>query len=255
MCPLKTVIIEDEPLARKRLHRLLADHTELIEVIAEADDGIKGLKLIEDLNPDLIFLDVEMPGKTGIEILADLSYKPKIVFTTAYEHYAIKAFEENSVDYLLKPIEQNRFDETMRRLKTMINTPAGSLNSLISQIEKINRSMAINVMSVKIGDRHILIKWDDIAYLEARDKSVFVNTIDGRSLPCDHTLTMIDDMMPDNFCRIHRAFIVNSSLVSEVRNGFNSTYFLLLNDVKTSKIQSSRTYINIIREKFGIGLV
>ncbi|WP_310587864.1 LytR/AlgR family response regulator transcription factor [Emticicia agri] len=113
----KTILIDDEPLAISRLKRLLSHYSAVISIIDEAHNGQEGLEKIEAQKPDLIFLDIEMPLMTGFEMLANLSYMPKVIFSTAYDQYAIRAFEENSVDYLLKPIEAERLEKTIEKLK------------------------------------------------------------------------------------------------------------------------------------------
>src|SRR6218665_3218595 len=114
----KTILIDDEPLAISRLKRLLGEY-EAIQVIAEAVNGREGLEKIEDLRPDLIFLDIEMPLMSGFEMLSRLTYMPVVVFATAFDQYAIKAFEENSIDYLLKPVEKDRLGKTIEKLQQL----------------------------------------------------------------------------------------------------------------------------------------
>ncbi len=249
---LNAIIVEDEPLARKRLNRLLQPYADFIQIIGEATNGIMGLEMINNLKPDLVFLDVEMPGMNGIELLENLKHTPKIVFTTAFEHYALKAFEENSIDYLLKPIEAKRLEKTISRLKDLSSSANIAVDDLIKKISGAALNTKPSRISVRLGDRHILLNWEDIGYLEAKDKMIFVNTLDGRSLPGDLPLSAIEEIMPLFFSRVHRAFIINTKAVIEVRNGFNSTYHLLLNDLKGTKIKSSRSYISVIKEQFGI---
>ena len=128
----KTVLIDDEPLAIKRLNRLLESHNDTIEIVGTAANGEEGLQLVNKLRPDLIFLDIEMPIMTGFDMLGLLNYQPKIIFTTAFDNYAIKAFEENSVDYLLKPIEQDRLDKALEKLNRL-----GSQNVDSDQLQKM----------------------------------------------------------------------------------------------------------------------
>lgn len=136
----KTIIIDDEQLARQRIKRLLAQYDE-VDVVAEAENGAEGLELIQLHQPDLIFLDIEMPILNGFEMLAKLSNPPKVVFTTAYDQYAIKAFEEGSIDYLLKPIETERLDKTIKKLKqTALSAPQLPIEELIRQVKVKRRS-------------------------------------------------------------------------------------------------------------------
>src|SRR5476651_2747389 len=152
----KTLIIDDEQLARQRLKRLLGNYEEL-EIIGEAVNGADGLEQIRSVRPDLIFLDSEMPVLNGFEMLSKLDVQPKVVFTTAYDQYAIKAFEEDSIDYLLKPIEAERLEKTIKKLEQTqpaIATPL-PLEALMKQLMV---KKEIKTLTVKIGDRILLIK-------------------------------------------------------------------------------------------------
>jgi two-component system, LytTR family, response regulator len=137
----KTLIIDDEQLARHRLSRLLKPYGE-IDIIGEAVNGQDGLEKIEKLLPDLVFLDIEMPVFNGFEMLAKLKHQPKVVFTTAYDQYAIKAFEEGSIDYLLKPIETERLEKTLTRVQQTQHQPLPQLplEALIKQLQAKKRN-------------------------------------------------------------------------------------------------------------------
>src|SRR6218665_1387232 len=166
----KTILIDDEPLAISRLKRLLSHYSSVISIIDEAHNGQEGLEKIEAQKPDLIFLDIEMPLMTGFEMLAALSYMPKVIFSTAYDQYAIRAFEENSVDYLLKPIEAERLEKTIGKLKKLEDKKEdNSLNANLLQLleqfkskEDTQRTPAqkqttAHSISVKSGERILFI--------------------------------------------------------------------------------------------------
>ncbi|MDQ8003981.1 MAG: LytTR family transcriptional regulator DNA-binding domain-containing protein [Pedobacter sp.] len=244
----KTIIIEDEQLARQRLKRLLANYDE-IEIIAEAENGLQGLELINKHQPDLIFLDIEMPILNGFEMLAKLSeYQPKVVFTTAYDQYAIKAFDEGSIDYLLKPIELERLDKTIHKLKqTNLAKPAIAIEDLLLQIKG---KTAIKTLTVKLGDRILLIKIDDIIHIQAEDKYVFLHTNDGKKHLTDYTLSVLETKLPDDFLRIHRSDIINTNHITEIRRGFNGALIFVMSN--GAKITSSRSNSESLRLKFGI---
>lgn len=248
---LKTIIIDDEPLARQRIQRLLQPY-EIIEIIAEAANGKEGLELINDLNPDLIFLDIEMPLLNGFEMLAQSTKQPKVVFTTAYDQYAIKAFEENSIDYLLKPIEKDRLEKTIAKLQTAGFKQSDNFQHLQLLLEQLKPQKEIRTLTVKIGDKILLVKLDDIFHIEAEDKYVFLRTIDGSSYLTDFTITSLDEKLTANFVRIHRSSIINTDHIKEIRKSFNGVFVFCMNNHGNSRVTSSRGYAEQLKERFEI---
>ena len=245
----KTIVIDDEQLARQRIKRLLKAYDE-IDVIAEAEDGEKGLELIHLHQPDLIFLDIEMPVLNGFEMLAKLTHQPKVVFTTAYDQYAIKAFEEGSVDYLLKPIEIERLDKTIKKLK-QTNLAAAPLQ-IEALIRQMHQKKVIKTLTVKLGDKILLVKLTDIVYVQAEDKYVFLHTIDGRKHLTDFTLSALEEKLPEEFVRVHRSEIINTEYVKEIRKGFNGALIFVLNNSDETRVTSSRSNSEALRERFDI---
>ena len=245
----KTIIIDDEQLARQRIKRLLTAYDE-VEVIAEAENGLEGLELIHLHQPDLIFLDIEMPVLNGFEMLAKLNYQPKVVFTTAYDQYAIKAFEEGSIDYLLKPIETERLNKTIKKLKqTNLSAPQLPINELIRQIQG---KKAIKTLTVKLGDKILLIKLEDIVHVQAEDKYVFLHTNDGKKHLTDYTLATLEEKLPEEFLRVHRSDMINTDYIKEIRKGFNGALIFVLNNPNESRVTSSRSNSEALRLRFGI---
>lgn len=245
----KTIIIDDEQLARQRIKRLLKTYTE-IEIIGEAENGEEGWLLIEQLKPDLIFLDIEMPIMNGFEMLTKLTYQPKVVFTTAYDQYAIKAFEEGSIDYLLKPIEIERLDKTIKKLKqTHQSTTQLPIEELLLQIQG---KKTIKTLTIKLGDKILLIKLSDIVHIQAEDKYVFLHTIDGKKHLTDFTLAVLESKLPEEFIRIHRSDLINTDYIKEIRKGFNGALIFVLNNPNETRITSSRSNSEALRLKFDI---
>lgn len=245
----KTLIIDDEQLARQRLKRLLKPYNEL-EIIGEAVNGADGLEQIEALRPDLVFLDIEMPLLNGFEMLAKLDHQPKVVFTTAYDQYAIKAFEEDSIDYLLKPVEAERLEKTIKRLNqtpSQVSEPL-PLEALMKQL-LVKKD--IKTLTVKIGDRILLIKLIDILFIDAEDKYVFLHTADGKKHLTDFTISSLEDKLPEQFIRIHRSTIINVDHIKEIRKGFNGALVFLMNNTDI-KLTSSRSNGDMLRDRFGI---
>jgi len=244
----RTLIIDDEQLARQRIKRLLSEFDE-VTIIGEAENGAIGLQMIATEQPDLIFLDIEMPVLNGFEMLAKLTHQPKVVFTTAYDQYAIKAFDEGSIDYLLKPIEQERLVKTIAKLKqTNLATVAFPIDELM---RKIQGKQSIKTLTVKLGDKILLIKLTDIVHVEAEEKYVFLHTVDGKKHLTDYTLTMLEEKLPEEFLRVHRSHIINTDFIKEIRRGFNGALIFVLNH-NDVKITSSRSNSEALRQRFGI---
>ena len=245
----KTIIIDDEQLARQRLKRLLSNYPE-IDIVAEAENGLEGLMLIEEQRPQLIFLDIEMPVLNGFEMLKKLSHHPKVIFTTAYDHYAIKAFEEGSIDYLLKPIEADRLEKAVKRLKqSNFSIDQLPIELLMQQIQAKKK---IKTLTVKLGDKILLIKLSDITHIQAEEKYVFLHTNDGKKHLTDFTLAVLEEKLPEEFVRIHRSDIINTDYIKEIRKGFNGALIFILNTPSETKISSSRSNSGALRARFDI---
>lgn len=251
--PLKTIVIDDEQLALNRLRRLLSGHTETFDIIAEGHNGAEGLKLIEEHKPDLVFLDIEMPLLNGFEMLAQVTVMPMVVFATAYDQYAIRAFEENSVDYLLKPIENERLQKTIDKIRNRVElTPRDTVRNpdagnLLRLLEKMQPRQEMHSLSVKSGDRILLVPLQEVCHFEAEDKYVFLNTLSGQQYLVSQTLTVLEEKLPEHFLRISRSAIVNTHHIGEIQRYFNGKYILILRDKKATSVQSGSTYGEAIR--------
>lgn len=250
---IKCVIIDDERLARTRMKDLLVNHSNKVNLIGEADNGTKGIQLIEEEKPELIFLDIQMPDMSGFEMLSKLSYQPKIIFTTAYSEYAIKAFENYTIDYLVKPISQDRFDKSIDKL-TKLQSPTQELDliklqELISKVPKQKESFSF---AVKKGDRIILLDYEDITHFKAEDKYVNIYLNNAEIHITDKTLSELEDILPTDFIRIHRSIIVNKPFIKEIEKYFKGTLILILNDKAGTKLKSSEKYSKELKIKLGI---
>lgn len=246
---IRVLLIDDETIARSRLRRLLAEYKDDVLVIGEAANGADGAELIDALLPDAVFLDIEMPLLNGFEMLAKIKHQPTVVFATAYDQYAIKAFEENSIDYLLKPIEEKRLEKTVEKLK---NKSFNGDWMSIKQMAVSPPREPLKTISIKLGDRIILMKTEDILYLEAEDKYVFLYTKSDQKHLTDYTLTSLQDRLPDDFLRIHRALIINRSHIKEIRKGFNGSFTFVLGGKEEVRLRSGRSYAEQIREALDI---
>ena len=243
----KAVMVEDEPLARQRLQKLLIPYSERIELIGEASDGEEGLVLIESLKPDLVFLDVQMPVMNGFEMLQQLSYTPRIIFTTAYDQYAIKAFEENSLDYLLKPIEEQRLYRTIQKLDVLETTEQDNqLHQLIQRLD----SEDLKTITVTLGDRMILIRVEDIVYFHAEDKYVFVHDREGKKHLISTTLSALEKKLGETFLRVHRSYIINRDHVREIRKSVNGKLTFYMTGTTETRITTGQSYTPLVRKLF-----
>jgi two-component system LytT family response regulator len=246
----KTIIIDDEQLARQRLARLLKPFDE-IDIIAEAFNGQDGLEKIEKLHPDLVFLDIEMPVFSGFEMLSRLKHQPKVIFITAYDQYAVKAFEEDSLDYLLKPVETERLEKTIKKLRQTQSPPPDYLQ-LEALLKQLHHKNEVKTLTVKIGDKILLIKLDSIIYIEAEDKYVFLHTSDGRKHLTDFTIGSLEEKRPGQFVRIHRSYLINSDHIKEIRKGFNGAFVFVMANAENTRLTSSRSNSEALRDRFGM---
>ena len=249
----KTILIDDEKLAISRLERLLSKYTDTFEIIDHAHNGAEGLLKIESQKPDLIFLDIEMPMMTGFEMLSHLSYMPMIVFATAYDEYAIKAFEENSIDYLLKPIEADRLEITIQKLQKVAKNHSETKDfgkNLMQILEQMKPKKEINAISVKSGNKILLIALNEISYFEAEDKYVFLITLDGNKYLTSYTIANLEEKLPDYFIRVSRAVIIHSHFVKELEKHFNGKYMITMRDKSKNKINTGSSFSDNIKKLF-----
>jgi len=245
--PVRAVIVDDEELARKRLRRLLDKHPGEIAVIAEASNGEEAVAAINAEHPDVIFLDVQMPGVDGFEVVRRLKEKPFIIFATAYDQYALRAFEENSVDYLLKPIEQDRLDKAIDKLRGVLPQPSPSITENLERMIARLSAPAQRRLKVQVGDKMFFVEHADITYIEAKEKYTFVHTAD-KEYMMDLTLNELEERLdPAEFVRIHRASIVNVKHIREVVKWFAGRFKVRLKDKAGTELMVSRGYADRIR--------
>lgn len=240
--PYTTLIIDDEPPARERLLKLLLDFPQVFDVLDTAQNGTEALKKIEMLQPDVIFLDIEMPGLNGFELLEKLEHIPIVIFCTAYDHYSLKAFETNSIDYLMKPVRKERLEKTVIKLQNVSqNLSQTSIQNLIKKLSSNQEKTEITTLTVKEKDRISFIKLEDILYFESLDKYVTVYT-EGKKQLCEQSLGQLEAKLPSDFIRIKRSLIVNKKQVKEVFKYFNSRYGFIMKDKSATQLISGRSF-------------
>jgi two-component system, LytTR family, response regulator len=243
---IRIVIIDDETPGRELIKHYLKD-VDAVEVIAECSDGFSGLKTISLLKPDLVFLDIQMPRLTGIELVEVLTEKPEIIFTTAYDQFAIRAFELNAVDYLMKPFEKRRFLEAVKKAIGKIRSSTGEKEPA-SQIlaKKPENSAPVNRIVVRKGNAINIIPVDEIKYVESQDDYVMIHHSSGKALK-QQTLKFYEENLPKtDFVRIHRAYIVNVSEIKQIEPYGKDNHIAILQS--GDKLPVSRSGYKQLRE-------
>lgn len=237
---IRTIIIEDEEPARDLLKLFLGDFDN-IELIDSCSDGFIGLKAINEHKPDLVIMDIQMPKLTGFEVLELLDDIPEIIFSTAYDQYAIKAFEMNAVDYLMKPFSKARFRQAIEKAVNRINNKESHQTQLKQLSEKQhNESGEINRIIVKNGSQINIIPLDDIQQIEAEDDYVMIYTSNDRYLKKE-TLNYLEEHLPcDKFIRVHRSSIIHINQIEKIEQYGKENYLLILKNGNQVKVSKSR---------------
>jgi two-component system LytT family response regulator len=237
----KTLLVDDEPLAIKRLERLLEPYKDLIQLVGKAYDGLDALELIERLQPDLVFLDIQMPGLTGLELLDQLDRLPWIVFCTAYDSYALEAFETYAIDYLLKPVSPQRLLKAVDKLKRLTPT---DLTDLQTQLHSLAASLSpppFKRLQVRLGDRIRFLEIAEVFFFRASEKYVEACCYEASYLLSQSLNQLQDDLPPDDFVRIHRSALVNLKHVAEITRDHNGTALVRMKNKAQTELPLSRT--------------
>lgn len=255
--PLSAVIVDDEQLARDELSYLLKSVDD-VSVVAQGHNGLEAVNLVKEFAPDLLFLDVHMPGLNGFAVLKKLLDKkiplPQIVFATAYDQYAVKAFEVNAIDYLLKPFDKKRVNQAVEKARRKIQgTAPGSekLDTLMKLLES-QRPQNSKVLLRSTG-RLLLIDQKDVCFASIEDGiiSVVTTNLEGQS-NCRTLEELLESLDPEIFWRAHRSFVVNINRIKEVVPWFKSSYQLRMDDRKQTEVPVSRAQTRRLRELFGL---
>lgn len=234
---IRTLIIDDEEPARMLVRKFLEDFSE-IEVLGECADGFTAVKSINEHNPDLMFLDVQMPKLSGFELLEIIEHKPQVIFTTAYDSYAIKAFDENAVDYLLKPFSRERFADAVKKVVGRIASQTEqNFTEVIALAEE--ETEILQRIAVKSGSKIEIIAIGDIVYLESEGDYVMIHTKEGKFLK-EKTMKYFEQHLdPDTFIRIHRSYIININEISRIELFEKENYIVKLKNGDQVKASSS----------------
>ncbi len=226
---IRSIIVDDEPPARKKVRHFLRDDPRF-EVVGEAGDGLEGAELIAHTEPDLVFLDIQMPRMDGFEMLRGLeaAHIPHVVFTTAYDQYAIRAFEVHALDYLLKPFDADRFRDSLERAAREILQKKNFRKNLQALLAEAGRSPFTRRLVLKSGGRITFLRTDEIAWIEAAGKYVHLHAGKASYLYRDSMSGMEGRLDPDRFFRVHRSAIVHVEFVHELQPWSKGDYIILL---------------------------
>lgn len=251
---ISALIVDDEQPARDELAYLLRNFPE-VHIVGQGKNGVEAVSLVRELNPDLVFLDVQMPGLDGFGVIKRLLDRntrlPYFVFVTAYDHYAVRAFEVNAVDYLLKPIERNRLEKALQRVCGMVEASEAAfqkLDRLVHMIEERPAAQSSKLV-VKSGNRMVLVDSSDIIYATIEDGVIRIVTkdLDGQS-----NFRTVEELQgnldPNVFWRVHRSYLVNINRIKEVVPWFKSSYQLKMQDRHETEIPVSRAQTRKLRE-------
>ncbi|MDH4289795.1 MAG: LytTR family DNA-binding domain-containing protein [Aquincola sp.] len=255
------LVADDEPLLRQRLIAHLAHAWPELTVVAEARNGREAVELFEAHEPQVVFLDVHMPGMTGIEAARCMAHRTRIVFVTAYEQYAVQAFEQGAIDYLVKPFDETRLADTVQRLRERLEpaAPTKAADALGAPLEMVLDRLAAEVrqraapqswlqwIKASVGTTVRLIPVDQVIYLRSDEKYTLVVWEGGEALIRKTIRELADELDPQRYVQIHRSVIVNLARVSHVARGLNETADVHLSG-RTETLPVSRSYLHLFRQ-------
>lgn len=230
MDKIKAVIIDDEILAREVIKKYLSSYSSL-EVVSECSNGFEGIKAISELKPGIVFLDIQMPKINGFEMLELIDDPPAIIFTTAFDQYAIKAFEVNAADYLLKPFSEERFKEAIGKALIRLNNKSENDEKISKIVKHIDGSREkLERVIVKTGTKINIIPIEKLNWVEAQDDYVMLYTTDGKYLKQKTMKFFENNLDATQFIRVHRSYIVRISFVKQLELFEKESYKLVLHD-------------------------
>lgn len=256
---LSVFLVDDEQLALNRLRRLLEETGE-VEVVGETTEPMEALRIIPTLHIDAVFLDIQMPELTGFELLQRLDRFPSIVFTTAFDEFALRAFEVYAVDYLLKPVESKRLDMALQKLfHFKADRRSDSIAKVARLLENLTNKNAassktpLSKIASRIGGKIQLIDIATITHFLAEDKMTFSQNMEGKRFPVDQSLNQLEDKLdPETFLRIHRGIIVNLAFIDEVHGWFSGRVMIRLKDNMHTELVVARERVRILKERIGL---
>ena len=249
MSKLRAIIVEDESPARELIKAFLKSHDN-IDLLMECDNGFDGVKAINENKPDVVFLDIQMPKLTGFEMIELLDEIPEIIFTTAYDQFAIKAFELSAVDYLMKPFSKKRFDEAIEKVFQRISTKSDSREKLTSLAKNLKENTeAVERIFVKTGNKIDVVPIAEIVKIEAEDDYVWIFSKDKKFLKKETMNYLEENLPPNTFVRVHRSSIINVSFIDKLEKYGKESYLIKMKD--GSQVNVSKSRIKDLKQQLG----
>jgi two-component system LytT family response regulator len=248
---INALIIEDNSESSKELESLLMDFDE-IRVVGEAQNGKEAIALINQSKPDLVFLDIQLPGMDGFEVLQKIDHYPMIIFVTAFHQYAVKAFEVNGIDYLLKPITKTRLERAVKRVINFNKTLDTRIMEVLEYILKKKHQEVL--FSVKEGDQILVIPLEEVYYFKAEDQYTFLYTEEKKYFYNSTLKELMAMLDADIFCRINRSCIVALNKIKKLKKGFINEYKVILSDSRNTAIKISKNHYPELKKKLNIRL-
>ena len=246
---MRAFLVDDEALALKRLQRMLAAGKR-VQIVGTSTDPVEAVPAILEAKPDILFLDIEMPGMTGFEMLAHLQPQPWVVFTTAYDRYALEAFGVNSVDYLLKPIEAAQLDRALDKIERLRGN--GASPDVTELIRRLAPPSYPDRVASKVGEKIEFVDLDQVTHFFASDKLTFAAT-PAKNFAVDYSIQELEQKLdPGRFVRVHRATLVNVAHVQELHSWFAGGLMVRLKDPKHTELKVSRDRVRVLKERLGI---
>jgi len=249
MSSVTALIAEDEPLMRERLKEKLAEVWPELEVVAEAGDGHAAIEAFRALAPQIAFLDIRMPGLTGLDVAAAIGDECHVVFITAYDQYALKAFDAGAVDYLLKPVESDRLAAAVDRIRRKLDKPPADLSALVAELRASMKLEAPRMKWIKaaVGKTVKMIAVGDVAYFQSDTKYTRVVMEGGEALIRTPLKELLAELDPEKFWQIHRGTIVNMDAVTGVLREDAERQFVLLKG-RQEKLPISRQFVHLFKQ-------
>jgi two-component system LytT family response regulator len=250
--PPRVVLVDDEPLALKRLARLL-QATGRVEILAGFNDPEEALDFLSENEADVIFLDIRMPGISGFEMLARLRFEPFVIFTTAFDQYALRAFEVNSIDYLLKPIEREQLDRALNKVERFRGTTQkpewrAAIEELAATMNK-NQARFPSRIASRSGERTQFVELPRVTHFRAENKLTLAVT-ETKKYVVDYSIDELEQRLdPQDFVRIHRSILLNLNYVQEIRQWFAGRVLVRLKDEKRTELTVARDRVRILKER------
>lgn len=241
------IVAEDEATLRQQLVEQLGQLWPELTVVAEATDGIAALRLLAEHRPDIVFLDIQMPGATGLEVARQASGRSRVVFVTAYDEHAVAAFEQGAVDYVLKPISAARLFTTVTRLKERLGSPPPRLDAVLTSVAATAPKTYLRWINASVGQNLRLITVDEIAYFQADNKYTRVVTAEGEALIRKPLKELVDELDPNQFWQIHRSTMVNVAGIAGVTRDFRGRMLVKLKG-RSETLQVSDSYTHLFRQ-------